>query len=367
MAQGAMWRAPALFSRCAAQTSKFSRSSRSFSSTPSYSKEILPPFKPSSSPELTELLEVFRQKLFIPMSLSLRHKRLMFKQKYAQKLQDNPISVKVGGQTEESYLLKPMKPEDQPGSAEFRKMVSLMKTREDWLNIIPFLTGLQNSKRPFATKNLVWLVRKAGLAGQASVMVESVKQSKRTGLTLANVAVAKNLFLAIRYKAQEANFKGGEAETALRQARQMADLFDAPEHTAADRMNDAKHSPEIIAILLELSAANTLDSLGGKDVEGQVRAYATRLLSTWSFGNFDVPALWETANFRLLELIPVWNGMNLALQVDEIKADADLSNALRSRMGELGKTIEASVEKVTKESDSADRSGVVLAKRLYHK
>ncbi|WEW56073.1 hypothetical protein PRK78_001508 [Emydomyces testavorans] len=367
MAQGGMGRVPALFMRHASQTSKLSQSSRSFSSTSSQFRNIIPAFKPTSSPELDELLETYRQQLFIPRSLSLLHRNLIYKQKNAEKLKENPISVNIGGENEESYVLKPMQLKDQPGSKEFRRYVSLMKTREDWLSVLPFLVGLQDAKRPLAKSRLEWLIRKAGLAGHDGVIVECVKQSKRTGLTLQNPSVTRTLFLAIRHKAQQADFKGPEVETALRRAQQMAELLDAPEHTARNPRNDAKRMPDIIAVLLELSAAHALDAFEGKDAQGKVRAYAERLLSTWLLGKFDIPAEWTVANFWLLEVVPVWHCMKLALQVEEIKGDIELSKALKSRMDELGEKIETAVERVTNESGTTDRAGVALAKQLYHK
>lgn len=301
------------------------------------------------------------------MGLGLRHKKLIYKTKKAEQLQENPITVSIRGENEETYVLKPLQPKDHPSNAEFRRVVSLMKSREDWLNIIPFLIGLQNAKRPLTIKNLDWLIRKAGLAGQQGVIIECVKQWRRTGVTLNNATVAKQLFLAIRQQAQQADFKGEEVQKALRQAQLAADLLNAPENTAADLTKDPKRLPEVIAVLLELSAADALDANGGKDSEGKVRGYAESLLSTWSLGVFEVPDTWTAANFKLLELVPVWHGINLALQVEEIKADADLSNALKSRMNEIAEKIESSVDKVTKESGNSERAGINLATELYHK
>ncbi|EEP78995.1 predicted protein [Uncinocarpus reesii 1704] len=367
MAQGGMGRVPALLARCASQTSRISRSNRYFSSTSPYSKEFLAAFKPSSSPELDALLTNFRQNLLIPLSLSSRHRRLIYRDRFAEQIKDNPISVNVGGEEEESYRLRHMTLTDHPGDKELRQMVSLMKTHNDWLNMIPFLIGLQNANRPLSTKRLAWVVRKAGLAGQAGVMLEAAKQWRRTGVTLNDPAIATALFLAIRYNAQQVDFKGEEAQKALRQARTAAELLDAPEHTATDPKRDAKRLPGIIAILLELSAAEALNSGEGKDVRGEVRAYAQRVISTWPLGDFDIPAERHAAQFKLFELVPIWHGMSLALQVEEVKTNAELSEGLKSCMSELGKTIDTIVENVTKESGDAKREGVELAKRLCHR
>ncbi|KAI1952308.1 hypothetical protein LOZ12_000229 [Ophidiomyces ophidiicola] len=364
MAQGGA-RSLAPFFKQVSPVLKITRSRRPFSSTRSYTKEPVPTFTPTSSPELTRLFEKYRQNFFIPMSLGLRHRNLIYKNKYAKKLEDNPISINIGRGREEIYHLKPLEKTGHPGTSELREVVALMKTREDWYNLLPLLVGLKISKRQLVGRRLTWLIRRAGFAGQASILLECAKQSKRTGLTLNHADIAMQFFLAIRYNAREAGFRGPEVQTSLRQATQAAELLDAPEHTSTSMTKDAKRFPEIIGILLELEAANTLNTLEGKDVEGRVRSYAEKLISTWRLGNLDIPSKWHEANLRLLNIIPTWHGISLALQVKDIQANTDLSNSLRSYMSELGGKIEAAVEIVAKENPTA--AGLKQAELLYRK
>src|SRR5436189_6456790 len=95
----------------------------------------IPVFKPTSSPELDSILAKFRDTLFIPTSLPLRHRKLIYKASKAEDLRQHPIIVNIGGEIEELYQLRPMDIRDRPKKNDVLNAVALMKTRQDWHNL----------------------------------------------------------------------------------------------------------------------------------------------------------------------------------------------------------------------------------------
>ncbi|KAL1970881.1 hypothetical protein VTN77DRAFT_2715 [Rasamsonia byssochlamydoides] len=331
MAQNAVGR---LF-RC---QSCFRQSWTSFTQARSYSKNAIPTFPPTSSPELDQALNRFRQELFIPFGLGEKQRRLMFRQRYAHKLEEEPVTVTVG--EDEKFQLRPMDPQSRPRKEEIVDVVKLMKTTKDWQNIIPFLTALRMSRRYLKLSRWEWLVRKAGEANALGIILECAKQAERTGLQLKHVDLVHRLFFALHLKAQAAEFQGEATAKALSLARQAVMLMEAPEHVNHDIQWDPKRRPSLIGVLLELSAARALNEFQGDDADGHVRAYAQRLLATWPLGSFEEePKKWHRVDRLLQENVPIWNGIRLALQVHGIAADKALATSLKARLGELSKLI----------------------------
>jgi hypothetical protein len=298
----------------------------------------IPSFPPTSSAELDRMLNRFREELFIPFGLGIKQRRLMFRQKYADRLEEEPVTVTIG--EDEKFQLRPMDPQSRPKNEEIVQVVSLMNTTKDWQNIIPFLTALRMSRRVVKRERWEWLVRKAGDAGALGIILECAKQSQRTGLRLNEVGLVQRLFFELHEKAQAEEFKGPATSKALSLAQQAVTLMEAPEHVNHDVQLDPKRRPFLIGTLLELSAARALNELEGKDEGGHVRAYAERLLATWPLGSFDAEAKkWVQIDLMLQENVPIWNGIRLALQVNSIASEKTSAKSLKARLNELSKLI----------------------------
>ncbi|KAM5458352.1 hypothetical protein MaudCBS49596_000265 [Microsporum audouinii] len=320
---------------------------RAFSSTASRSKALVPKFTPTSSPELDGLLQKFRNKLFIPAWLPYYDKRAMYKQSKAQELLNNPVVVNVGTEDEvDNYTLRPMHIADAPSNSELARVVRLLKTEEDWQNLIPFLTGLHSSKRIVTPHTTEMLIRRAGELGMEAIVLQAIAQSRRTGLFMRNADFPRAMLFAIRQKAEKANFKGPDVHLALGQAKELVRLLNSPEHTNPVAEKDPKRLSSIIGMLLELKAAYAMDTFGGRDEDQGVRSYADKLINTWPLEKFTVPSEWPTANWRLRTYVPLWHGMHLALQVEEVKAQQNLRQALEHQRDELAKVIESCVQTV---------------------
>ncbi|RHZ49068.1 uncharacterized protein CDV56_103554 [Aspergillus thermomutatus] len=333
MAQSAVGR---LF-RCQT-TSSLRQSISSITQSRTYSHNAIPTFPPTSSPELDQALKRFREELFIPFGLNTEQRRLMFREKYAEKLEQEPVTVNIGD-NDEPYQLRPMDPLSRPPKKEFRNVVSLMKTKQDWQNLVPFLGGLRMSKRKLGIANWEWTVRKAGAADALGAILECAKQAERTGLRLNNNGIAQRIFFELHRKAQNGQFKDPAVSKALTIAKQFAALMEAPEHAPKKTESmeaDPKRQPFVIGTLLELSAARAVNELGGKDKTGDVYAYAQRLLANWEAGTFSREIKdWVAVDHMLQENVPIYNGIKLALQVEGIANEKSVSGGLKRRLNEL--------------------------------
>jgi hypothetical protein len=329
--------------------------------------DALPTFSPSSSSELDTLLTRFREQLFIPASLGPRHRQLVYKKKYVDQLTNQRVMVNIKG-TDDQVRLQPMRIEDRPTTEDFKTAVTLMKTRADWDNLLPLLSGMKASNRRIPWQRWDWLVRKTCEAGMPNVVLRCARQSARTGLKLQQLELVKNLYLGFHAVAQSADFKGEAVENTLKQAKQAAFLVTLPKKKAVSAERDPARQPSIIGVLLELSAARSLDAFGGKDESGEVATYSKRVLDTWVLGDFNFETeKWTTANNKLQEMIPLWHGMKLALRVNEISADEYLRTNLTNRIKELGSKIEAATKRVSESGSSGLPKGLKMSQEMYVK
>ncbi|KAK2842946.1 hypothetical protein FQN49_005964 [Arthroderma sp. PD_2] len=338
----------AFLSGCTSQTTLTGR--RAFSSSATCFKVPVPTFTQTSSPELDGLLQKFRDRLFIPTWLSLADKKLLFRQSKAADLEKNPVVVNVGTkEMVDNYTLRPMKITDLPTTAELSTALKLLKTEEDWRNVIPLLTGFHSAKRPITQPIMEMIIRLAGEQGMEGIVLQAASQSRVTGLYLSNPDIARTLLFAIRQKVQKANFTGPDIHLAIKQARAALQLMEAPEHTNATPANDPKRLPSVLGMMLELKAAYALDKPGAHDRDWGIRSLGRAIVNTWHLENLTVPCSWSEGNWVLRTYIPLWHGLDLALKVEEVKADTVLQQKLERNKAELAKAIEGTIELVERE------------------
>ncbi|PGH27201.1 hypothetical protein AJ80_01158 [Polytolypa hystricis UAMH7299] len=363
-----LWGRSLLCRSCAHHVTNTCKQIRPFSSSQTHMQDV-PVFKPTSSEKLDSLLNKFRETVFIPASLTQRHQRLIYRDKYAGKLQQQPVFVNVGRDGSEKFQLRHLDFQKSPRTTEFREVVRLLKTREDWYAFTPFLSGLRASKRKLEPQHWEWVIRQASRAGMQDLALKWAVQSKHTGLTLKYPGVARQMFQSFFEKGLAADFKGEEVVYALKLAKQAAMLLNAPEHTWAIEKEDPKRQPFTIGVLLELAAARAIDAFEGKDEEGDVNLYTTVLMANWRLGTTAAPKDKDVflANSRLLELLPMWHGLKLAMQIEDIKTNQHLWRNLAMRLNELEQSIDAIVERVKREDVSSNLAGLRLCEQLYHK
>lgn len=268
----------------------------------------------------------------------------MFKQKYANKLAEEHYTTNIG-ESDEEFELRHLDPQSRPTLKEIFETISLMKTKQDWQNIIPFLSGLRMSKRTLKEDRSEWLVRKAAEANALGILFECAKQADRTGFRLNNVGAVSRYFFELHRLAQSGGFQGDALEKALRLAEQAALLMDDPVHVAMDPAKDPRRSPAVIGVLFELSAARAVNELSRKDEDGRVLTYTKRLLGSWSSSSFNGNT---TDPFEIDVLfrqsVPIAHGIKLALKVNTVSKE--LGGRLQARGKELQQRIESLKERI---------------------
>jgi hypothetical protein len=279
------------------------------------------------------------------MSLPKRYRTLIFSEKRSESLKKTPVEVPVHNgrpdtEAEEKVFLEPLTNKEMPNAKHVRKVFAILEKSDDWQILVPFLIGLQSSGINLGPRWMQLLVRRLGKTGKINVLLEVARQGYRTGLSMGQILIAREVFLACRTKAHNAGFKGEEVEKSLRQAKQAALLLHDAQHAPPESGPDPKRCPEIAGILLELSTARALDGYRGKDQDGDVRLYARTVRANWDMVDFTVPSEKMEAHLKLWEFVILRHGLKLALDVSEIKSDRLLRKDLAEKKEQLGTTIE---------------------------
>ncbi|KAF3027470.1 hypothetical protein E8E15_009750 [Penicillium rubens] len=317
------------------------------------SNAAIPTFTSTSSPELDEALERFRNELFIPLALPKRQRKSVFREKYATQLQNEPITVKIS-ETEE-FTLTPKTRHDLPSKKDALEVLKMMVAAKNFSNLFPYLSALRMSNYAINSDRWEYIIRKTSDAGKLSTIIECARQSQRTGLSLGNKNIARRLFFELHRTAAKPNSAGNPAVKALRLAREAASLMDAPEHSVEDIQDDPKHQPFVIGTLLELSAVCA--QMNEADID-LVRGYAQKLDAAWSRGNFkdDAATSFETIE-RLEENLAIYNGMRLAVGLPKAAQD---TGSFKTRCNELRDVLISQLQKVK----NANVLGDKVAKKL---
>ncbi|TIA08158.1 hypothetical protein D6C80_09367 [Aureobasidium pullulans] len=256
------------------------------SPTDNISTAALPTFAETSSPELDDVLLQLRTKHFIPAYLNKRQRHLIFGDKFKQELENNPAYATLG---EEEIPLKHI---DRRSEIPARKPLVLQALRlieenDEWRQLPSLLEGLHKA-RP--TPDLVLqerILRKLQLNDQFPVILRSLRRSNATGLTLKNDAVLNQVLNALRETASLENWEQTRLERSLKHASELAELLESTDHGSGRKLspNDARTRPAVIGLFLELHAVYASQYQGGKDVDGKVKAYATRFMATFNESN----------------------------------------------------------------------------------
>ena len=259
----------------------------------------------------------------------------MFKTKFADRLDEEQYTTAIG-ENDEEFQLRPMHPLTRPTMKEAFETISLMKNTQDWKNIIPFLSGLKLSKRVVKDDRWEWIIRHATEANALGIMLEAAKQADRTGFKLSSVGIVRRYYLELHRWAAKNKFSEPTVSKAFGFAKQAAESMEWPQHVVRDPQVDPKRRPFVVGTLLELSAARALKQFDGKDEGGLVATYANRLQGVWSLVDTSKDASdWPAADLRLQEIVPILNGIDLALQIKEIADHNTIGGWLKQEKAKL--------------------------------
>lgn len=286
-----------------------------------------------------------RQELFIPYGLPMRQQRLIFREKNKTRLEEEKLITNIG-QNEEEYRLQHKDRMAMPTMKEAWNTVAMMKTKADWSNLIPFLEGIKQAKRAVKPKRWEWMVRRAAASGTLGTMLKAAQLSQQTGFRLNRYGVVMRLFFELHRIAQSGDFAGPAASRALTLGKQTVMLMEDPAHAAREPNPDPKCQPFVIGIMLELHAARALSESATENDKESVMAFAKRLLAAMPLLETELGTThWPTIDHMLETIVPIYNGMKLALKVEGISPkDKDVGSKLKQQMGRLEKVIQAQKE-----------------------
>lgn len=220
------------------------------------------------------------------------------------------------------------------------------------------------------------------------VLLACVRQARHTGFTLTHVRVVRELVWGAHLRAVRSGWEAEETAKALGQAEAVMVGLEDPALVEGEGEKKAgkktkkvvvvngeeeggsEGRPEILGVLLELAAATRAKGLvgegEGKDEDGKVAFYATRLEAAWKKavflkwggddaqgGNKKEGKYWIVANYELMKWAPVWNGIKLALKV--LPPGTNVANALKGRLAHVRRYLDrarAVVEKGAVEAES---------------
>ncbi|KAL4917970.1 hypothetical protein BDW62DRAFT_74091 [Aspergillus aurantiobrunneus] len=324
----------------------------------------MPSLSPTSSPELDQALNRFRDELFIPHALNVNQRNLVYRQRNANKLNGHPIIVPIG-KNSESYQLRSINPFSLPSRADVIRVLTLMHDTNDWSNLVTFLTGIHNGGMTLPSERWEWLVRKASVSNGLGALLMCAQQSRSTRFSLQDIGIVERLFFALHQAGQRGNFTGTAAVKVHGLANSFTLLMEAPEHAVRTAEKDPKRSPLVIGTLLELSAARAL-SENGTDIVPEVESYALRFLASWKDLDLSTGGkTWPALDQLLQTLVPSYNGMKLALQLDGVANNKHIASGLKTRVNECGMLI-ANVKKAAPTHFQEKPSSGLAQARLLH-
>jgi len=231
-----------------------------------------------------------RTKHFIPAYLNKRQRHLIFGDKFAQELENNPAYATLG--EEEIQLVHIDRRSEIPARKPLiLKALSLIEENGEWRQLPSLLEGLHKARPQPDLALQEKILRKLQLADQFGVILRSLRRSAATGLTLKNDAVLNQVLNALRETASLDNWEKERLQKALKQADDLAELLESADHGSGRTLspNDPRTRPAVIGLFLELHAVFAQQYQNGQDVTGKVKAYATRFMATFNTSNQVCP------------------------------------------------------------------------------
>ncbi|KAL1903546.1 hypothetical protein Sste5346_000174 [Sporothrix stenoceras] len=354
-------------------------------------------FRPSSSPELEDLLDNIRNKIILLSYLTELERRKIFDAKYARKLRSDPITREINGEIIRFSHMDLFNDIPKARLATVRA-VSLMTTREDFLNLPRLLEGMHRAGRRMHPSDYARIARRAGERNCIIAVIECAKQVHSTGFRLENSEVLAEIFLSLQLKAAESGWDETETRQALNWAEQVVDLLEHPDHGRLPARPPRGHKgnvpadavvppqaplpvyplhrdPQVLAGRLHLAAA-VADrfSANGADTDGKVSRYATELVQLWpagkgfralhpegSYGRRGEMYYLTIDNKFLSVASPLLRGLDTAIKVlgGSQGDSAALVSELQARRDTLAVEVNATL------ASSPDRRGAIIYNKFF--
>ncbi|PKS10185.1 hypothetical protein jhhlp_001935 [Lomentospora prolificans] len=241
-------------------------------------------FDKTSNPELDAIFTEMLHKIILPARLPKKKRKIVFNEKYSQKLQVDPIIIEVDGY-EHRFDTLDYHQGTIPASRDLmRKAVRLMATRDDWANLVRLLAGYRNADRRILAKDVFDIIQNAGRSGNIYAILDALRNVKESGLRIRTVPVADSILYWIQMMAVNSGFAQEETTKAKTWAVMLRELMENEDH--------AKHptwpgriplhrEPQIVGQVLHTAAARAVYCQDGKDEDGKVAELAETLTYVW--------------------------------------------------------------------------------------
>ncbi|RMZ76586.1 hypothetical protein DV737_g4762, partial [Chaetothyriales sp. CBS 132003] len=320
----------------------------------------IPSFSASASPELDEIFQSFRDRIFIPDSLSSQHRHLVYRPKNRTVL-TNERGVTVALSEDEEVRLQPLDHSDRPNKRElFANMPKLLAETDDdtaWRNTLAFVRGLNDSKVNIPKLFPTRLISAATKAGKSRHIIRLFEHPDTTGWGLQQHSLVSAFFSGSHARAVDAGFKGPETDAVARHVEQVARLLERQDHRNAlykirnstEKAVDSRLSIIVMSVLLEMAAATSLNHHDAKDVDGRVASYLSKTLALAENGIEDGTSafIWcdasskdqigqhqERSALRILQ-----TALEMAAKIDGLP-DGQQQDAFDARVKAVGKRLE---------------------------
>ncbi|KAJ4292261.1 hypothetical protein N0V88_005892 [Collariella sp. IMI 366227] len=303
-------------------------------------------FGETSSPELSALLNNFRDKVILPTYLAREQRKKIYNPDLKQILQNDPVTMEIDGVVHKFHYINQV--EDLPNTNRtLWTAVSLMKTPADFRNLGPLLEGVERAQRKVLPGFWSKLIRHAGQHGAISVLLECIKVPDRTGFRLNTHEVLAELLFVLQHQAINSGFDEATTKNALRQIQLVLNLIESNKaHWPQKLSRGAKlayplhRDPQMLAAKLHMAAARAVYHKDGKDEDGKVSDLAEQLIALWpeNTGLLDLQSA-DAARFRyeglrylanynqyLRMISPLLNGLNLAVPLVDPALGMQLQN-----------------------------------------
>lgn len=323
----------------------------------------------------------------MPAHLTKEQRLVVYKDKKIRLLNSDAGTAYIGD--EEFKLQHINRLEDVPqGYKVLREAMSLMTEKKDWDNLPRLLHGLNNAKvlklekkKYQARKSTI--ARKAGQAGRQDVLLECIRRSHVTGMTLREPEFVAQVMFWLQMKALQSDWEAEDTSKALKWTELIITMMEDPKHTGGSLVGveDPRTKADVIGVLLELAAVRASKHLGGEDKDGKVAKYAEMFLdslnSPVSSSSFEPHVGEETGGFRkpdphgkalsrwMSTHTPILFGMKEAIVV--LGPESGLTSVLGAKADELEGLIHVygeALARATVKSDTPPK-GIELYKRLF--
>lgn len=345
------------------RTASPSLQTRCFSaSTPRQAGNVIT-FSKTSNAELDGLLHEMQQKIILPSVLPLVQRKKIFRERYKEKLELEPIEIEIDGQRIKFRYLDYRKG-DVPNTRKiFFQALDNMKTKEDWQKLPKLLEALQyNARRKFEISDWPKIVRKAGFSGNLGPIIEAVKRPERTGFKLDMSEKVQEIMTFIVWEAAEAGWTVSSLQRALKSAERILEILQEEGHELHTR--DQEHAelikgrfslrkdPQILATPLFLTAMLAVKH-GKTEHADKMHRYAQVILSLWpenkgllelhphtSYVDVEGTQYLMEKNKFLLAASPILKGFDLAAE----GLSPDLASQIKLRRDPLAAEVRSALE-----------------------